>query len=99
MELIQGCISLEHKIAVESNLIERGIEFITTKINQPEYEWLNGKEFDGGYNEALKVSDMGQGVWKQYCFERDEKAQLKVQIETENQAIAELTMMMATPSK
>lgn len=87
--LVDGCISTEHKVELEKKLTEQSIEFTTTEISQPQYEWLNGKEFEGGYDEALKASQMGEEAWNQYCFEHDENAQLKAKNEQLEIALAE----------
>ena len=58
-EMVENCISDEHKIEIEQMLIDKGIEFVTIPVIQTANEWFNGLEFNS-YDEALEVFNKGQ---------------------------------------
>lgn len=64
IKMQENCMSGEHKNEVEQMLVEGGIEFITTAIDQSQNEWFNGLEFNS-YNEALTIFNQGENAYKQ----------------------------------
>jgi len=63
-EMIEYCISEEHKNEIEQVLTDKEITFETTLIDQTENEWFNGLEFNS-YDEALAVFNKGEQAYLQ----------------------------------
>ena len=64
VEMIENCISEEHKNEIEQMLTDKEIIFETTPIDQTSNEWFNGLEFDS-YDEALEVFNEGEQAYLQ----------------------------------
>ena len=64
IEMVENCISVEHKNEVEQMLEDKGIEFVTEVVVQTSNEWFNGLEFDS-YDEALAVFSKGEQAYLQ----------------------------------
>ena len=60
-EMVENCISDEHKNEIEQMLTDKKIVFVTTPLNQTSNEWFNGLKFDS-YDEALETFNKGQTV-------------------------------------
>lgn len=63
-EMIEFCISEDHKNEVEQMLEDKGIGFITTSVNQADNEWFEGLEFNS-YDEARGVFEAGEQAYLQ----------------------------------
>ena len=64
IEMIENCISVEHKNEVEQKLTTKNINFTTEAIDQTGNEWFNGLEFDS-YDVALEVFNKGEQAYLQ----------------------------------
>ena len=62
IEMIENCISEEHKNEIEQMLTDKEITFETKTVDQTGNEWFNGLEFDS-YDEALAVFSKGEQAY------------------------------------
>ena len=63
-EMVENCISEEHKNEIEQILTNKGIEFTTIPVNQENNEWFNGLKFNS-YDEALEIFNKGQTAYNE----------------------------------
>ena len=63
-EVIEYCVSDEHKSEIEQALTDKEITFETKSIDQTSNEWFNGLKF-ASYDEALAVFSKGEQAYLQ----------------------------------
>ena len=63
-QMVEHCVTAEHRDELEQILTEREIDFTTNAIDQTGNEWFDGLKFNS-YDEALEVFNKGEQAYLQ----------------------------------